>query len=111
MAAAVARPLDRSQHHRDLSPAGQGARVIEMTGVEINGLVEIVRVQRLLHRRIESCAVGVLDPPWVSRNQRLPERHKSALPVGRTGDPPIDLGQRSVAIEPHGRDLRGSDSQ
>ena len=80
--AAIGRPLDRAEDHRDVSVACGRAHLVEVAGLRLHGLLGVQRVQLFLVVGVEPRPVGPGDPHGVSGHKRFAETHHRAALLG-----------------------------
>ena len=98
--APVQRTLDDADNDRNLAFGGQFAEWSQVSGFDLNGVVHVVGVDLFLHRRVETSAVGALDPEWVARQQSLAERDQIASLVGCAVGIRHHFGQCAISVQP-----------
>ena len=108
---AVPWSLDDAEHHGHAMARRRVHDGVEMPGLDLHRLIEIVGVQHLLHVTVEPCAVGLLDPERVSGHERFGERQQCDAVRRRFGDGLHDPGDGAVTMQPHGSKLRPGDAE
>lgn len=104
-------PLNDAEQNCNFQVSGGLAHGVQMTRLNLNGLVQIMGMEFFLLSGIKLCAVCMFNPKRVARHKGLAKGDKSAALLCGPRHPLHHFMKRLSAIHPNGRNLSKADRQ